>query len=327
MATTPPLPSRAATTANLPVLAMNGRLWTLLLLLGLLWGGSFFFTQIVLREIPPLSLVALRVGLAALALLGFLALRRIKLAPLRERAGAFLLLGLLNNAIPFLLLAIGQKAIGAGLASILNATTPLWTILVAGMALSDERLDGRKLAGIVLGILGVAVLVGPEAFGAGHLAPLPAISAVLGATFSYALAAVFARRFRGVPPTVVATGQLCGSSLVMIPLALLLGESSAAGGLGLGAMTPAGIAAMLALALVSTAFAYILYFEIVARAGATNASLVTFLVPAAAILLGILFLGETLTWREVGGFGCILAGLAAVDGRIAANIAKTARSR
>jgi drug/metabolite transporter (DMT)-like permease len=320
-ATSPVLP------AVPPALSMNGRLWALLAVLGLLWGGSFFFTQIVVREIPPLTLVALRVGIAALALLAFLALRRIPLGPLRQRAGAFLLLGLLNNAIPFLLLAIGQKTVGAGLASILNATTPLWTILVAALATSDERLSGRKLAGILLGILGVAILVGPEAFGAGHLAPLPALAALLGATFSYALAGVFARRFRGVPPAVVATGQLCGSSLIVIPLALLLGAGPGLGGLGLGAMTPAGIMAMLALALVSTAFAYILYFEVVARAGATNASLVTFLVPASAILLGILFLGETLTAREILGFSAILAGLAAIDGRVARGVAKAWGSR
>ncbi|GGD20864.1 DMT family transporter [Aureimonas glaciei] len=314
--------SSLSPSAGVPALSMTGRLWALLALLGLLWGGSFFFTQLVVHEIAPLSLVALRVGIAAVALLAFLALRRMPLAPLRQRAGAFLLLGLLNNAIPFLLLAIGQKAMGAGLASILNATTPLWTILVAALATSDERLSGPKLVGIGLGIAGVAVLVGPEAFGAGHLAPLPALAAVLGATFSYALAAVFARRFRGVPPTVVATGQLCGSSLIVIPLALLLGT-----GPGLGAMTPAGIMSMLALALVSTAFAYILFFEIVARAGATNASLVTFLVPASAILLGILFLGETLSLREVLGFGAILAGLAAIDGRLARGVAKAWGSR
>ena len=306
---------------------MTGRLWALLFLLGFLWGGSFFFTQIVVRQLPALSLVALRVGLAAIALLLFLSLRRISLAPIRQRAGEFLLLGLLNNAIPFLLLAIGQKAIGAGLASILNATTPLWTILVAALATQDERLSGKKLAGIVLGIIGVAVLVGPEAVGAGHLAPLPAFAAVLGATLSYAFAAVFARRFRGVPPTVVATGQLCGSSLIIIPLALLFGTGAGFGGLGLGALTPAGIAAMLALALVSTAFAYILYFEIVAKAGATNASLVTFLVPASAILLGMLFLGEALTAREGLGFACILGGLAAVDGRLAHSVAKAWQSR
>jgi len=293
--------------------ALTPRLWALLFVLGLLWGGSFFFTQIVIREIAPLPLVAIRVGLAATALLLFLVVAQQSLAPLRERALAFLGLGLLNNAIPFLLLAIGQKTIGGGLASILNATTPLWTILVAALFTQDERLSGNKLAGVALGIAGVAALVGPEAIGRGSDAPFTAFLAILGATLSYACAGVFAKRFRGVPPVVVATGQLLGSSLVMIPLALV-----SAGGLSLAALQGLSggvLLAMLALALASTAFAYILYFEVVAGAGATNASLVTFLVPASAILLGILFLGEALDIREIVGFALILLGLAAVDGR------------
>ena len=294
-------------------LALTPRLWALLFLLGLLWGGSFFFTQIAIREIAPLPLVAIRVGLAAFALLVFLPLARQSMAPLRERALAFLGLGLVSNAIPFLLLAIGQQTIGGGLAAILNATTPLWTILVATLATRDERLSPNKLAGVALGLGGVAVLVGPEAISGGSGAPLTAVIVILGATLSYACAGVYAKRFRGVPPVVVAAGQLCGSSTVMVPLALVTaGWPSLA---ALQALSAGAIAAMLALALVSTAFAYILYFELVAGAGATNASLVTFLVPASAILLGILVLGETLAIREIFGFALILVGLVAVDGR------------
>ncbi|KQT53072.1 ABC transporter permease [Aureimonas sp. Leaf460] len=291
---------------------MSGRSWALLFVLGGLWGGSFFLTQIVIRELPPLPLVGARLGLAALALLVYLRLRGISFAPLRQRAGDFLILGLLNNAVPFLLLAIGQTRMGGGLASILNATTPLWTILVAAIATSDERLTGRKLAGVMLGIVGVAVLVGPEAFGTGHSVPVYAFAAILAATFCYALSGVFSRRFKGVPPAVVATGQLCASGLMMMPLVLAVH-----GPLVYGDLSGGGAVALLALALGATALAFILFFQIVAAAGATNASLVTFLVPASAILLGVLFHGEALTAGEVGGFALILAGLAAIDGRIA----------
>lgn len=315
---TPPPAAKPSPTAgsNAGPLAMSTRLWGLLFLLGLLWGGSFFLTQVVVHQIDTLALVALRVGIAALALLLFLPAAGLSMQPLRRRAGAFLVLGLLNNAVPFLLLAIGQKTIGAGLAAILNATTPLWTIFFAAILTSDERLTAPKLVGIFLGIMGVAVLVGPDAMGTAGTAPLAAYAAILGATLSYALAAIFAKRFQGVAPAVVATGQLCGSSLIMIPLALLAGSGSALGGL-----TASGAAAMLALALISTALAYILYFEVVAKAGATNASLVTFLVPASAILLGILFLGEAMTLREIAGFALILFGLAAIDGRLVRRLA------
>lgn len=299
------------TTSPTPSPQMSLRSWALLFVLGGLWGGSFFLTQIVIRELPPLPLVAARLGLAALALLLYLRFRGVSLAPLRQRAGDFLALGLLNNAVPFLLLAVGQTKMGGGLASILNATTPLWTILVAAVATRDETLTGQKLTGVALGIVGVAVLVGPEAFGTGHSVPAYAFAAILGATFCYALAAVLARRFRGVPPAVVATGQLCASSLMMVPLTLVLyGPSIYADLTGGGALALAG------LALGATALAFIFYFEVVAAAGATNASLVTFLVPASAILLGVLFHGEALTLEEVAGFALILAGLAAIDGRL-----------
>jgi drug/metabolite transporter (DMT)-like permease len=292
-------------------LTISPRSWLLLVALGVLWGGSFFFTQIVIRELPPLPLVAARLTLAALALLLYLRLRGISMGVLRDRAGDFLVLGLLNNAVPFLLLAVGQTVMGGGLASILNATTPLWTILVAAAATRDEPLTAEKLAGVALGIVGVGVLIGPEAFGTGHSVPVFAFAAVLGATFCYALGGVFSRRFRGVPPAVVATGQLCASSLVMAPLTLVVYGPSVYAGLSGG-----GTAALVALALAATALAFIFYFQVVASAGATNASLVTFLVPASAILLGVVFHGERLTIEEIAGFALILAGLAAIDGRL-----------
>lgn len=291
--------------------SMSRRSWALLFVLGGLWGGSFFLTQIVIHELAPLPLVAARLSLAAAALLLYLRLAGISFAPLRERAGDFVILGLLNNAVPFLLLAIGQTRMGGGLASILNATTPLWTILVAAVATSDERLTGQKLVGVALGIVGVAVLVGPQAFGAGHSVPAFAFAAILGATFCYALAGVFSRRFKGVPPAVVATGQLCTSSLMLLPLVLGLYGPAVYAGLSGG-----GAVALVALALGATALAFIFYFQVVAAAGATNASLVTFLVPASAILLGVIFHGEALTVEEIGGFALILAGLAAIDGRL-----------
>ncbi len=293
-------------------LRMGGVEWAMLLALSVLWGGSFFFIGVAVRELPTLTLVVLRVGLAALALWAFVALtgRRV---PREGRVwAAFLGMGLLNNVVPFSLIVWGQLSIASGLASILNATTPLWTVLVAGLWLADEPLSGRKLGGVAVGLLGVALMIGLDALG-GLGTHVLAQLAVLAGALSYAFAGVFGRRFRrmGVDPVVTAAGQVTAAALVLAPVTLLVERPWT-----LPPPSAVTWAAVVGLALLSTALAYGLYFLILARAGATNLLLVTFLIPVSAILLGALVLGERLSWTHGLGMGFIGAGLAAIDGRL-----------
>ncbi|MBA3448033.1 MAG: DMT family transporter [Pseudaminobacter sp.] len=290
--------------------SMSARDWGLLLLLGAIWGGSFFFARIAVGEIPPLVLVLFRVGIAALALHIYLAARGPSFRLALPYAASFLVLALLNNVIPFSLIFLGQTELGAGLASVLNATTPFWTVVIANAATSDEKLSANKIAGILLGVAGAAVMIGPGLL-AGIGGPVWAKFALVGASVSYAFAVIYAKRFRQVPPTIVAAGQLTASTVMMIPIVLLVHGPADL----FVASTPVWIA-VFALALLSTAFAYILYFKIIASAGATNASLVTLLVPASAILLGALFLGERLELFELAGMALIALGLVTIDGRL-----------
>ena len=295
---------------------LTGEAWFLLIVLSLLWGGSFFFTGVAVKELPPFTIVALRVGIAAITLLLLHAIARRALPAGFGIWRAFLIMAILNNAIPFTLLVWGQTQIASGLAAILNATTPLFTVLAANLFLPDERLTALKLSGIAAGIAGVAVLMGPEAV-SGLTGNLWAQLACLGAALSYALAIVFGRRFArmGLRPTSVATGQLCMSSLVLLPLALIVDQPWTLAVPSLGAS-----ASILAIAIASTAFAYLLYFRILETAGATNATLVTFMVPPSAILLGALFLDERLAANHFAGMALILLGLALIDGRLARRV-------
>jgi len=283
--------------------------WGLLFLLGALWGGSFFFARIAVAEIPPLNLVLFRVGIAAIALHFYLLARGISFATILPMAASFLGLSLLNNVIPFSLMFAGQTEIGAGLASVLNATTPFWTMLLASR-LAGEALTARKAAGILLGIAGTAVMVGPGLI-AGLGGPAWAKFALIGTACSYACASIFAKRFTGLAPELVAAGQLTMSTLVMLPVVL-----ATSGTAGLFSASTTTWSAVLALALASTAFAYVIYFRLIRSAGATNTSLVTLLVPLSAILLGILLLGEQMDRYEAGGIALIGLGLLVVDGRI-----------
>ncbi len=298
-------------------LTMGPREWAMLLLLSVLWGGSFFFIEVAVRTVPPLTLVLLRVSLAAAILLFVLRATGRSFPFGRATLLPFLLLALLNNALPFSLFAWGQQHIASGLASILNATTPLWAVLVAHAFTEDEKATPLKIAGVAIGFSGVALMIGGDLLlqigGAGLLAQL----ACLGATLSYALAGVYARRFRrmGVPPISVSAGQLTASVIVMLPLAMIFEQPWR------GGFPPAeALAAILALAAFSTALAYILYFRLIATAGATNAILVTFLIPVTAILLGSGILGEVLAPRHFAGMALIALGLAAIDGRVAAKM-------
>lgn len=288
--------------------------WLLLLALSVLWGGSFLFIGIAVKELPPLTIVTLRVALAALALL--VVVQVLGRGMPREPAAwrAFLGMGLLNNLVPFCLIVWGQTQIASGLASILNATTPLFGVVVAHLMTADEKMTGNRLAGVLFGLAGVAVMVGPAALAGLGDRLLPQL-AILGAALSYAFAGVFGRRFRalGLQPLQTAAGQVSASTLMLAPVALIVERPWT-----LPMPGPATLAAVLALALLSTALAYILFFRILATAGTTNLMLVTFLIPVSAILLGALVLGEVPQMRQFAGMALIGAGLLAIDGRVAA---------
>ncbi|MEH3117323.1 MAG: DMT family transporter [Methylorubrum populi] len=291
---------------------MSASEWAMLLGLSVLWGGSFFFTGVALSALPPLTLVVLRVGIAALILNLALPLAGMPRPRGRKVWIAFLGMGLLNNVVPFCLIVWGQTQIASGLAAILNATTPLFTVVVAHLLTADERMTGNRLAGALIGFAGVAVMIGTSAF-AGSESPLLAQVAVLGAALSYAFAGVFGRRFGrlGVPPLASAAGQVTASTLLLLPVALVVDRPWTL------AVPGAPVwGAVLGIAILSTALAYLLYFHLLATAGATNLLLVTFLIPVSAILLGALVLGERLDLRNYVGMALIGGGLAAIDGRV-----------
>lgn len=292
---------------------MRAREWSLLILLSTLWGGSFFFAKVALAELGPFTVVFFRVGLAALAL-------NVVASAVGQslwRAGTpwrqLVVMGALNNALPFSLIFWGQTTITSGLASILNATTPLFTVLVAHALTRDERMTVRKLFGVLAGLAGVAILIGPDLGGSiwGQIA-------CLAAALSYAFAGVYGRRFQamGVAPMQAAAGQVTASAMLILPIMLFVDQPWEL------ASPPSGIvwAALAGLALLSTALAYVLHFRILAAAGATNLLLVTFLIPVTAILLGAAFLGEHLELRQLAGMALIGLGLAAIDGRITARL-------
>jgi drug/metabolite transporter (DMT)-like permease len=304
--------AQAAYTPGMINQEMTGREWAILLMLAVIWGGAFMFIGVAVRHVDPLTYVWLRLSIAAIGMLIFLKVKGERLGLPRQVWGSILLLALLNNALPFTLFGWGQTHIASGLASILNATTPIWGVLVAHLFTDDERLNPRKVAGVLLGFGGVATMIGPTLladFGNDALAQLACIAAAL----CYAFAAVWARRFRrmGLSPMSVTTGQLSAGALMMLPLAMLIDQPWTQ------PLPPATAwGAIVALALLCTAFGYVMYFRLIDSAGATNALLVTLLVPPFAILFGSLFLGEVLAPQDFGGLALIALGLAAIDGRL-----------
>jgi len=286
--------------------------WTMLFSLSVLWGGSFFFVGVMVEDLPPFTIVASRVVLAAVALHLFLLLQgeRIPRSPSLWRA--FFAMGLLNNVVPFSLIVWGQTHIASGLASILNATTPIFTVMVAHVLTQDERLSVGRLGGVVAGLAGVAVMMGAEVLG-GLGTSFYAQGAILAAALSYAFAGVYGRRFKkmGVKPLHTATGQVTASAMMLLPLSMWVDKPWTLAMPGGGTW-----AALVGLGLLSTALAYTLYFRILATAGATNVLLVTLLVPVSAILLGVLVLGEALEANSLAGMALIALGLALIDGRL-----------
>ena len=291
---------------------MGAREWIMLILLSILWGGSFFFMKLSLAELPPLLIVFCRVGIAAITLLAYLKISGKKLPSGAKIWLAFFTMGFINNLVPFSLLLWGMTEIASGLAAILNAVTPVFTILVAHFMTSDERISVNKIAGVVLGLAGVVVLIGFDALDGFNTSTL-AMLACLGAALSYAIAATYGRRFRNldVQPTQVAFGQVTASSLLLFPVAIYFDSPWNLSLPGLNTWL-----ALLALGIFSTALAYVLYFRILQVAGATNIALVTLLVPVSAILLGWFILDETLSANHFVGMALITLGLLAIDGRL-----------
>jgi drug/metabolite transporter (DMT)-like permease len=285
--------------------------WAMLVGLSAVWGGSFFFNAVAVAALPVFTVVVVRVVLGALILLAVLRIAGQRLPTDARVWAAFFGAGLLNNAIPFSLIVWGQQHIASGVASILNASTPLFTVVFAHLLTEDERMTGGRVAGVLVGFAGVAVMIGTGAV-RGMGADLAAQLAGLGGAVSYALASVFGRRFRamGVAPMTTAAGQLVASSLLLVPPMLLIDRPWTLPMPGAGV-----VGALVGVAALSTALAYVLYFRILATAGATNLALVTFLIPISAILLGVAFLGESLQPRELAGMLLIGLGLAAIDGR------------
>ncbi len=292
-------------------LKMGKSEWVLLLALSVLWGGSFFFSKIALAEIPPFTLVFSRVLLAAASLYVVLRISGYKLNLSWPLIAVFFGMGMLNNIIPFSLIFYGQTQIASGLASILNATTPIFTVIVAHFLTRDERITAPKLVGILLGVVGVAIMLGKDLTGGFSLDGL-AMLACLGAALSYAFASVYGRRFRAmnVRPMVGAFGQVSASTVMMLPIMLVVDKPWT-----LEKPSMDIIWSILALGLLCTALAYVLFFRILDKGGATNISLVTLLIPVSAILLGAGFLDERLTLAQFGGMVLIGLGLVVMDGR------------
>lgn len=291
---------------------MGAREWAMLLGLALLWGGSFFFVEIAIDAVSPLTIVFLRVALAAIALWCFSVFFGLPIPRDRRIWMAFAIMAVLNNVIPFSLIVWGQRDVGSALASILNATTPFLTVLVAGVCLPDERMTPNKVVGVIIGFFGVALVVGGN--GVIHIGEnLMAQLAIIGAALSYACAGVYGRRFKRlqVDPIAVATGQVTMSSLVLAFLMLVSGSALPSSSIGLMVWL-----ALFGLGLFSTALAYILYFRLLERAGATNLLLVTLLIPAVATGLGVAVLGESLDAADYAGVAVIGIGLLTIDGRL-----------
>ena len=279
-----------------------------LLLLAALWGGSFLFYRMLATELPPLSTVFSRVSIGAVSIWIYLGWRGTAVVVPRDQLGRILGVALLNNVVPFTLFAWGGTRISSGTASIINALTPIFVVLVTGLVLRTDALTPGKIVGVVCGLAGVVILVGPEALVG---ADLWGEAACVLATVSYGFALPLGKRVVGVAPPVMAACQLTAATLVMLPLMLVIDAPWS-----LAAPSVVGWGAVLGLALLSTGLAYIIFFALMASAGPTNLSLVTLLIPPSALLLGWAVLGEAITPAAVMGMAVIGVGLVVIDGRI-----------
>lgn len=299
-----------------PGLSMRPLDWGMLIVLSTFWGGSFLFVGIAVSDFPAITIAFLRVVIGTMFLWLVLFSMRLKMPTKPKLWAAFLVMGAINGAIPFSLIAWGQSHIASGLASILIAVTPLFAVVGAHFTTSDERMTAGRFAGVVIGLLGVIVLIGPEVLGGFGTSLLAQLAIVLAAML-YASASIYGRRFskQGVPPLVIATGQVSASIILLLPMVVLIDKPWQ-----LAPPSAISWAAIGSLGIISTGVAYLIYFRILATAGATNLMLVNFLVPITAIVLGILVLNEVLLTQHVVGMLLIAAGLALMDGRAFAKI-------
>lgn len=290
--------------------SLSTQAWVELGVLALIWGGSFLAIRLALNEVPVMTSVAHRVFWAMLVLWGYIAIRRLPVPRDPKIWAAFLVMGLLNNVIPFSLMAWGQLHIETGLTSILNAATAIFGVVVASVIFADERLTATRAIGVVLGFFGVATAIGIENLTQFDIRSTAQL-AVLAGTLSYSLAGAWARQMlAGLTPQVAAAGMLTGSALVMVPLALAIDGTPS---FQLSATAWGAIAYY---AVIATAGAYLLYYRILAMAGSGNLMICTLLVAPVAIVLGALVLGEELAPRAYVGFALLALGLLVLDGRI-----------
>lgn len=288
---------------------MNAAEWGMLVVLSTLWGSSLFSLNIAAREVPPFTIVAAKVVLAAVPLV---LLARAVLPRTRRAWGGFAVMALFNDAGPFVLMALAGPYIPTGIASVLIATNPLFTVLMAHWMTRDERMTARHLAGVAIGFLGLAAMLGDGGFSL-EARPVLAAAAYLLAATAYSYASIFGRRFaaEGVAPMAVAAGQHCCSVLAMVPLALAWEHPWT-----LAVPSAPALAALMALGLGSGALAYTIFYRVLATAGATNVVLVTFLSPVTTILLGMAVLGERLSAQQEAGMALVALGLMVLDGRV-----------
>jgi drug/metabolite transporter (DMT)-like permease len=282
----------------------------ILVLLSFVWGATFIFIALSLRGFPPTTTVALRLGIAALILVPFAWSQGQRLPQTLAQWRPFVFVALFNNVLPFTLFAISIFYISTSLAGVLNATTPLFTLLIARLVMG-QPVAGNKLMGLVLGIFGVAVLMGPDVLRVGLGWETLGMIACLAACLCYSISAQLMRQFSGQNPIALAASLMTMSTMLIVPMALVIDRPWTL-------PTPPLMAwvGVLSLAALSTAIAYILFFRIVVTAGPNNAQLVTLLIPITAMLLGATWFGETIGINQMFGAAIIICGLLAIDGRV-----------
>jgi drug/metabolite transporter (DMT)-like permease len=292
--------------------SITSRDWALILLLSIIWGGAFYLNVLALRGFPTNSLVFGRMAIATLPLLIIISVSGQKMPRGWAAWRGLALLGVLNIVVPIILFTWAQTRIASGLASVLNATTPLWGVLAAHFLTDDEKATPLRVTGVLLGLAGVIVMTLPD-MDQGMSGQTLAIAACLFSTLCFALASILARKLNigGVTPMALTAGQLASSALIMLPIMLIVDQPWT-----LPMPSMESVLALVALALLSTTFAYWLFFKVLENVGASNSLLITFLIPVTAILLGVMGLGEKLSLAQCGGIALIAAGLLVMDGRI-----------
>lgn len=290
---------------------MGGRDWAWLVLLSVVWGASFFFYRVMVVELPPMTIVFGRLAIAAVALHLFLAAKGDVLRlPLRDWR-RFTALGTVNNVLPFTLIAYSEMRISAGVAALLIGCVPVFSALAAHILTRDEKMTANRIAGVIVGLAGIIILIGKDALHGLASDDFVGELVCLSAAVIYALAGIYSRTFSHLPPLKVATGQLTMGAVVILPFMLVFDRPW-----GLPMPSTPVWGSLLAIALLGSAFAYILFFRLIARVGAMNISLVTLLQPASAALLGWLFLREGLGAKDFAGMAVIGCGLLLIDGRV-----------